>query len=133
MAQTNPFDTSNTSNPFNAATFQARERQVDRPTETAAGHSRPSTSARPAYTPSAGSIASGPDTFAVGTRKLIPVSFPFVCGSTSPTAFAAPVLDGTTTDTGEILRAMEAIDALTRALREGRRAAETREGKATAP
>ena len=46
---------------------------------------------------------------------------------------AAPVLDGTTPDTGEILRAIEAIDALTRALGEGRRAAETRERKETAP
>jgi hypothetical protein len=40
---------------------------------------------------------------------------------------AAPVLDGSTPDTGEILRAMEAIDALTRALAQGRaRIGETR-------
>jgi len=30
----------------------------------------------------------------VGTRKAIPVSLPFVSGSTSPTAFAAPVVEG---------------------------------------
>lgn len=33
---------------------------------------------------------------------------------------AAPVLDGTTPDTGEILRAVQAIDALTQALAHGR-------------
>ena len=30
----------------------------------------------------------------VGTLKDIPVSFPFVLGRTSPTAFAAPVVEG---------------------------------------
>jgi len=30
----------------------------------------------------------------VGTRKDIPVNLPLVTGKTSPTAFAAPVLDG---------------------------------------
>jgi hypothetical protein len=40
---------------------------------------------------------------------------------------AAPVLDGTTPDTGEILRAVHAIDALTQALAHGRtRIEETR-------
>src|SRR3954466_7332945 len=34
------------------------------------------------------------DTSATGTRKAIPVSFPFKSGITFPTAFAAPVLDG---------------------------------------
>src|SRR6185312_14700786 len=34
------------------------------------------------------------DTSAVATRNDMPVSFPFVAGNTSPTAFAAPVDDG---------------------------------------
>jgi len=34
------------------------------------------------------------DPSAVGTRKAIPDNFPFNCGQTIPTAFAAPVEDG---------------------------------------
>ena len=36
-------------------------------------------------------VRSTHETFAVGTRKLMPVSLPFVSGSTSAHAFAAPV------------------------------------------
>jgi hypothetical protein len=35
------------------------------------------------------------ETFGVGTRSAIPLSFPFNCGRTRDTAFAAPVLVGT--------------------------------------
>ena len=35
------------------------------------------------------------ETVDVGTRKAIPVNLPFSSGMTSPTAFAAPVSDGT--------------------------------------
>ena len=43
---------------------------------------------------SAMNVRSTTETSGVGTRNAIPVSFPFVDGSTSPTAFAAPVADG---------------------------------------
>merc|ERR1711979_184789 len=39
-------------------------------------------------------VKSTTDTSGVGTRKAIPVSFPFTSGITFPTAFAAPVDDG---------------------------------------
>jgi len=39
-------------------------------------------------------VKSTTDTSAVGTRNDIPVNFPFVAGRTSPTALAAPVLEG---------------------------------------
>ena len=39
-------------------------------------------------------VRSTTETSGVETRKAIPVSFPLVAGRTSPTAFAAPVLDG---------------------------------------
>src|SRR5215208_1863278 len=39
-------------------------------------------------------VRSTTDTSAVGTRKAMPVSLPFNSGSTSATAFAAPVLEG---------------------------------------
>ncbi|WVZ18061.1 hypothetical protein V8G54_005383 [Vigna mungo] len=35
------------------------------------------------------------ETLGVGTRSAMPFSFPFSCGSTRDTAFAAPVLVGT--------------------------------------
>merc|ERR1712003_549168 len=43
---------------------------------------------------SAVNVRSTTDTSGVGTRNDMPVSFPFVEGSTSPTALAAPVADG---------------------------------------
>merc|ERR1719492_398092 len=39
-------------------------------------------------------VRSTTETSGVGTRKAIPVSFPFTAGMTLPTAFAAPVDDG---------------------------------------
>ena len=39
-------------------------------------------------------VRSTTDTFTVGTRKAIPVNFPFREGITFPTALAAPVLEG---------------------------------------
>merc|ERR1719195_1548095 len=39
-------------------------------------------------------VKSTTETSGVGTRKAMPVSFPFTDGSTLPTAFAAPVEDG---------------------------------------
>merc|ERR1719510_145002 len=39
-------------------------------------------------------VRSTTDTSGVGTRKAMPVSFPFTAGSTLPTALAAPVDDG---------------------------------------
>jgi len=39
-------------------------------------------------------VRSTTDTSVVGTRKAIPVSFPFSSGSTLPTALAAPVALG---------------------------------------
>src|SRR5512136_736276 len=39
-------------------------------------------------------VRSTTDTSGVGTRKDMPVIFPFKEGSTSPTAFAAPVVEG---------------------------------------
>merc|ERR1711972_779061 len=39
-------------------------------------------------------VKSTTDTSGVGTRKAIPVSFPFTSGITFPTAFAAPVDEG---------------------------------------
>src|SRR6187549_1635571 len=39
-------------------------------------------------------VRSTTDTLEVGTRKLMPVSFLFSSGITTPTALAAPVLDG---------------------------------------
>merc|ERR1719506_2155679 len=41
-------------------------------------------------------VRSTTETSGVGTRKAIPVSFPFKDGITLPTAFAAPVADGIT-------------------------------------
>jgi len=43
---------------------------------------------------SARKVRSTTEPVGVGTRKLMPVSFPLVTGSTSPTAFAAPVVEG---------------------------------------
>merc|ERR1712190_596842 len=43
---------------------------------------------------SAVKVRSTTETSGVGTRNAMPVSFPFVDGSTSPTALAAPVADG---------------------------------------
>merc|ERR1712061_594194 len=43
---------------------------------------------------SAVNVKSTTDTSGVGTRNDMPVSFPLVDGSTSPTAFAAPVAEG---------------------------------------
>ena len=39
-------------------------------------------------------VKSTTETLAVGTRKAIPVNFPFIDGNTLPTALAAPVDDG---------------------------------------
>ena len=39
-------------------------------------------------------VRSTTETSGVGTRKDMPVSLPLVAGSTSPTALAAPVVDG---------------------------------------
>mmetsp|Transcript_5879 Transcript_5879/g.18544 ORF Transcript_5879/g.18544 Transcript_5879/m.18544 type:complete len:204 (-) Transcript_5879:347-958(-) len=39
-------------------------------------------------------VRSTTETSGVGTRKAMPVSLPLVTGSTSPTALAAPVVDG---------------------------------------
>lgn len=39
-------------------------------------------------------VRSTTETSIVGTRKAMPVSFPFSSGSTAPTALAAPVEDG---------------------------------------
>ena len=39
-------------------------------------------------------VKSTTDTSAVATRKAIPVNLPFVTGKTSPTALAAPVVEG---------------------------------------
>merc|ERR1719230_1037021 len=43
---------------------------------------------------SAVKVRSTTETSGVGTRNAMPVSLPFVDGSTSPTALAAPVADG---------------------------------------
>jgi len=39
-------------------------------------------------------VKSTTETAGVGIRNDMPVSFPFISGSTSPTAFAAPVVEG---------------------------------------
>merc|ERR1719181_188537 len=54
------------------------------------------------------------DTLGVGTRSAMPVSFPFISGNTSATAFAAPVVVGTMLSAAARARRMSRCDASSR-------------------